>query len=407
MKAITFAAPIPRYLATMATGRMSDRFYIGPLSCTRYGDVLEPALPSEHWVRVRTLLGGICGSDLNVITLGASPSTSPFSSFPFVVGHENVGVVVAVGKAVRSVGVGARVTVNPLLCCEPREIAPACEACQAGEHSRCTHFTDGAVAPGMLLGTTRGLGGSWGERFVAHESQVVPVPDGMSDEEAVLVEPFACSVHAVRANLPTDGARVLVIGGGSIGLLTTAALRALAPRAEVTMLARHEFQLEHAQRLGVERVVQARADYLRALAEAAHTRLLTPIIGKPVGVGGFDQTFVCVGGGAAMEDAMRVTRAGGSIVLLGNSSTMNGVDWTPLWLKELTVRGSLCYGAHAHASPARTAFEEAMSLIADGRAPIRPFVTHMFQLSQYHAAFRTARSKSAEECIKVTFRLSL
>src|SRR6185312_9142636 len=135
------------------------------------------------------------------------------------------------------------------------------DACAAGEHSRCTHFTDGAVAPGMLLGTTRDLGGSWGERFVAHESQVVPVPDGMSDEEAVLVEPFACSVHAVRANLPPDGARVLVIGGGSIGLLTTAALRALAPRAEVTMLARHEFQLEHAQRLGVERVVQARTDY--------------------------------------------------------------------------------------------------------------------------------------------------
>ena len=407
MKAITFAAPIPRYLATLAGGRVSDRFYFGRASCTQYGDVMEPGLPSERWVRVRTLLGGICGSDLNVITLKASPSTSPFSSFPFVLGHENVGVVVAVGKEVRSVGVGTRVTVNPLLCCEPREIAPACAACAEGDHSRCEHFTDGVVAPGMLLGTTRDLGGSWGERFVAHESQVVPVPDAMSDEEAVLVEPFACSVHAVRANLPADGARVLVIGGGSIGLLTTAALRALAPRAQVTMFARHEFQIDHAKRLGVDRAVLGRADYLPALAEAAHTRLLQPIIGKPIGVGGFDQTFVCVGGGIAMEDAMRVTRAGGTIVLLGNSSTMNGVDWTPLWLKELTMRGSLCYGAHAHASPARTAFEEAMSLIGDGRAPIGPFVTHMFPLSQYRAAIHAARSKTLEECIKVTFRLTL
>lgn len=406
MKAITFAAPIPRYLATLAGGRVSDRFYLGALACTRYGDVDEPELPSARWVRIRTRLGGICGSDLNVITLKASPSTSPFSSFPFVIGHENVGEVVEVGRDVRGVTVGARVTVNPLLCCEPRAIAPACEACTAGDHSRCTHFTDGALPPGMLLGTTRGLGGSWGERFVAHESQVLPVPESMSDEEAVLVEPFACSVHAVRSNLPADGARVLVIGGGSIGLLTVAALRALAPRARITVLARYGFQRDRAQRLGAERGIDAHGAYLPALAEAAGTRLLQPIIGKPVGVAGFDLTFVCVGGAAAMDDAMRVTRAGGTIVLLGNSSTMHGIDWTPLWLKELTVRGSLCYGAHAHASPARSAFDEAAELIASRRAPIGDFVTHTFPLSRYRQAIDVARSKSAERSIKVAFRLA-
>ena len=406
MKAITFAAPIPRYLATLAGGTLSDRFYLGSLACTRYGDVGDPALPSERWVRIRTRLGGICGSDLNVITLKASPSTSPFSSFPFVIGHENVGEVVEVGRAVHGVSVGVRVTVNPLLCCEPREIAPACEACAAGDHSRCAHFTDGALPPGMLLGTTRGLGGSWGERFVAHESQVVAVPESMTDEEAVLVEPFACSVHAVRSNLPADGARVLVIGGGSIGLLTVAALRALAPQVRVTLLARHAFQRDRAQRLGAVRGVDAHGSYLPELAEAGGTRLLKPIIGRPVGVGGFDQTFVCVGGAAAMDDAMRVTRAGGTVVLLGNSSTMNGIDWTPLWLKELTVRGSLCYGAQAHASPARSAFDEAAALIASGRAPIGDFVTHIFPLARYRQAIDVARSKRAEHSIKVAFRLA-
>jgi len=406
VKAITFAAPIPRYLATLAGGTLSDRFYLGSLACTRYGDVEDPALPSERWVRIRTRLGGICGSDLNVITLKASPSTSPFSSFPFVIGHENVGEVVEVGRAVHGVSVGVRVTVNPLLCCEPREIAPVCEACAAGDHSRCAHFTDGALPPGMLLGTTRGLGGSWGERFVAHESQVVAVPESMTDEEAVLVEPFACSVHAVRSNLPADGARVLVIGGGSIGLLTVAALRALAPQVRVTLLARHAFQRDRAQRLGAVRGVDAHGSYLPELAEAGGTRLLKPIIGRPVGVGGFDQTFVCVGGAAAMDDAMRVTRAGGTVVLLGNSSTMNGIDWTPLWLKELTVRGSLCYGAHAHASPARSAFDEAAALIASGRAPIGDFVTHIFPLARYRQAIDVARSKRAEHSIKVAFRLA-
>jgi threonine dehydrogenase-like Zn-dependent dehydrogenase len=254
----------------------------------------------------------------------------------------------------------------------------------------------------MLLGTTRGLGGSWGESFVAHVSQLVRVPDAVADEAAVLIEPFACSVHAVRAELPAEGERVLVIGAGSIGLLTLAALRALAPGAEVTVLARHAFQGAHAERLGATAVVMARGNYLAALATAARARLLQPIIGKPVGVGGFDRTMVCIGGARAMDDAMRVTRAGGTIVLLGNSATMNGIDWTPLWLKELTVRGSVCYGAHPGASS--SAFDEAASLIASGRAPIRPLLTHTFPLGEYRRAIETALDKRGGESVKVAFR---
>jgi L-iditol 2-dehydrogenase len=404
VKAIRFAAPIPTYLATLAAGKISRRFHTGALACTRYTDLEQPVLPTERWVRIRTRLGGICGSDLNVISLGASPSTSPFSSFPFVLGHENVGDVIAIGSGVTTVGVGARVTANPLLCCEPRGIAMRCGACESGHHSRCAHFTDGDIAPGMLIGTTRGLGGSWGEEFVAHEDQLVRVPETMSDEAAVLIEPFACSVHAVRANLPDAGERVLVIGAGSIGLLTIAALHALAPGARVTALARYDIQRAHASRLGAANVVPARGDYTTALADAGGVRLLKPIIGKPVGVGGFDRTFVCIGGTRGMDDAMRVTRAGGTIVLLGNSGTMNGLDWTPLWLKELTVRGSLCYGSPVHASAGKGAFAEAAALIASGAAPIAELLTHTFALGEYRKALATASNKAGGESIKVAFR---
>jgi len=404
VKAISFAAPIPTYLATLAAGSLSHRLYIGPHACTRYGDVADPVLPGDDWVRVRTRMGGICGSDLNVITLKASPSVSPFSSFPFVLGHENVGEVVEAGAAVRGVEPGTRVAVNPLLCCEPRGVTPPCAACLAGRHPQCVHFTDGALAPGMLLGTTRGLGGSWGESYVAHASQLVRIPEAMSDEEAVLIEPFASSVHAVRRDLPADGERVLVIGAGSIGLLTVAALRALAPGATVTVLARHAFQAAHAERLGAAATVMARGDYTPALAQAAGTRLLQPILGKPVGVGGFDRTMVCVGGARGMDDAMRVTRAGGTIVLLGNSSTMKGLDWTPLWLKELTLRGSVCYGAHQHPGAPANAFDEAAALIAGGRAALRPLLTHTFPLAEYRRAIETALDKRGGESVKVAFR---
>src|SRR5687768_15567894 len=404
MKAISFAAPIPTYLRTVLAGKVSDALYVGPHACTRLTEIDTPALPTDRWVRIRTRMGGICGSDLNVITLKASPSTSPFSSFPFVIGHKNVGEIVEIGRAVRGARVGQRVVVNPLLCCEPRDLEPPCQACAAGHHSRCSRFTDGALAPGMLIGTTRGLGGSWGEMFVAHEAQVVPVPEDMTDQEAVLVEPFACSVHSVRAAMPGSAERVLVIGAGSIGLLTIAALNAIAPASTVTVLARHPFQGEHATRLGAARVVYARGRYLRELADAGQARLLQPIIGKPVGVGGFDRTFICIGGARAMDDAMRVSRAGGTLVLLGNSGKMDGVDWTPLWLKELTVRGSLCYGEHRHLSPAHDAFREATSLIASRRVALGPLLTHVYALGDYRAALATAMDKRASGSIKVAFR---
>jgi L-iditol 2-dehydrogenase len=411
VKAVTFAAPIPRYLVTAAAGRVSERLFVGPHACTRQAETASPDLPGDDWVRVRTRMGGICGSDLGIVTLSASPSTSPFSSFPFTPGHENVGTVAEMGRAVKGWAVGERVIVNPLLSCVPRGISPLCPGCAAGHPSRCERFTDGHVAPGMLIGTTKGLGGSWGEEFVAHRSQLVAVPDTMTDEEAVLVEPLACSVHAVRANLPGDGARVLVIGSGAIGLMTTAALAALAPRAELTVVARHAFQAQQAERLGARRTVSGRGGYFEELASISGARLLKPVIGKRIAVGGFDMTYVCVGGARGMEDALRFTRSGGTIVLLGNSTKMDGIDWSPVWLKELTIRGSLCYGhgdahghGHAHGGAGTHAFAEAAAMVADGRAAVGPLLTHTFRLDQLREALLTAMDKQGSGSVKVAFK---
>jgi threonine dehydrogenase-like Zn-dependent dehydrogenase len=404
MKAISFAAPIPTYLATQVAGRISDSWFVGGHACTRYADVVTPDLPNEHWVRIRTRLGGICGSDLALVGLEASPSTSPFSSFPFVIGHENVGTIEACGPAVRGFGIGDRVTVNPLLCCEARAVSRPCAACAAGRHSRCEHFTDGALPPGMFIGFTRSLGGSWGEQFVAHESQLVRVPDVMSDAGAVMTEPFACCVHAVLGVRPAPGQHVLVIGAGTMGLLMVAALRALAPGSPVTVLARHAFQARHATGLGASRTVMARGDYLGELAEAAGTRLLKPILGRPIGVGGFDAVYVCISSTRGVEDAMRFARAGATIVLLGNATTLKGLDWTPLWIKELTFRGTLAYGGHSHGGADTNAFNIAAGLIADGRAPVGGLVTHQFPLADYRAALQTARAKGPVESVKVAFK---
>jgi threonine dehydrogenase-like Zn-dependent dehydrogenase len=401
VKAISFAAPIPTYLATLAAGAISPSLQVGRFACTRYGEVERPSLPSDEWVRVKVRLGGICGSDLAIVSLGTSPSASPFSSFPFVLGHENVGVVAEVGAAVREFAEGDRVTVNPLLCCEPRGHTPSCHACASGEHSRCAHFTDGAIPAGVMIGTTRSLGGSWGEEFVAHSSQVVRVPETMSDEEAVLVEPFACCVHAVRGAGITASERVLVIGAGSMGLLMTAALRSVAG-ARVAVLARHPFQAALAGEIGADEAVLSRGDYHDAVARVTGTRLHKPIIGRRVGSGGVAASFVCVDGPRAVEDAMRFTRQGGTVTLLGNVSTLRGLDWTPLWFKELTLRGTLAYGDHA--GTGTNAFVEAARLIAERRVNVGGLVTHAFALQDYRRALQVARSKGTEKSVKVVLK---
>ena len=408
MRAITFAAPIPRYLATLAAGKVNDRLFIGSHACTRFQSIAPPELPAASWVRIRTRLGGICGSDLSLVTLTTTPSLSPFSSHPFVIGHESVGDIVETGSSVSGFGVGQRVVVNPLLCCEPREVRPVCDACATGQHQRCTHFTDGILPPGLLIGTTRGVGGSWGEEFVAHAGQLLAVPEQMSDAEAVLIEPLACSLHAVRSNMPRSGERTLVIGAGSIGLLTVAALHALAPDAEIAVLARHEFQGDHALMLGATRVIAARGDYAELLARAAGARLLKPIIGERIAVSGFDRVYVCIGSSRGVQDALRFTRNGGSVMLLGNAGSLSGVDWSPLWFKELTLGGVLCYGTHQrhnhqHGGAPIHAFREASEMIANGRAPIAALLTHRFPLSDYRRAITVALDKGTARSVKVAF----
>jgi threonine dehydrogenase-like Zn-dependent dehydrogenase len=208
---------------------------------------------------------------------------------------------------------------------------------------------------------------------------------------------------------------VLVVGAGSIGLLTVAALHALAPEARITVLARHAFQGEHALRLGTARVVRGGGDVRAALAQASGARLLKTIIGPPAVVGGFDRTFVAIGGARGVDEALNMTRAGGTVVLLGNARGLDGIDWTPLWLKELTLRGSLTYGearsggngtpvgGGAHGGATRGDFEEALTLIAARGEAFGPLVTHTFPLAEHAQALATAMDKRAQS-VKVAFR---
>jgi threonine dehydrogenase-like Zn-dependent dehydrogenase len=405
VKALQFSDNIPRYAVSKVVGQGLDRVYWSNLACLQYRDIDPPRLPTPEWVRVNTRFGGICGTDLGLIQLHTSTATAPFTSFPFTIGHENVGTVAERGSAAQDIPEGQRVVVNPLLSCEIRGFHDLCTMCQSGNPNLCQRFRVGTLAPGMLTGFCRDTGGSWSRSFVAHRSQLITLPDNVSDENAVLIEPFAVSLHAVLRNRPADDQTVLIIGAGVIGLSTLAALRAIGSRARVIITARHPFQIAMAERLGADVVLKPKRgpDFYRQVVAETGGEVLKPIIGKHVASGGADVVFECVGAHATVDDALRLTGSGGTMVLVGLAGIPKGIDWTPIWLNEVKVHGSYCYAIEEFDGERISTMELACRLLAEGKVDLSPMLTHRFPLDDYRIALETVTSKSRSGVIKAVF----
>jgi len=403
VKAVQFTANKARYALGKAVGPLFPGVHWGPFGNLRYRDVPVPALPGPRWVRVRTRYSGICGSDLNLIRLHNSPSSSPFVSFPFTIGHENVGVVTEVGSEVEGFSPGDRVAVDPLLNCTVRGIDSPCPHCQRGDFSICDNFTRGDLAPGLLIGNCRDTGGGWSAFFVAHQGQLFKIPDGLSDEVAVLTEPLSCSLHAVARHRPAGGQTVLVVGAGIIGLGVIASLRALGHRNRVIVLARHDHQARAAARLGADEVVPARGEYDRQVASLVGAAVYRPVLGPPVFRGGPELVFECVGNSRSIDDSLRLAGSGGKVVLVGLASTPRGIDWSRVWLSQLTIAGTFAGGLEAIDGRTVSAFEKALELLASGAVPFDGLLTHRFPLNRYKEAIETALDKAGSGVIKAAF----
>ncbi|KAA3646271.1 MAG: alcohol dehydrogenase [Chloroflexi bacterium] len=405
MKAIQFNASVPRYALGLALSRIYTPLLWSGLSCTFASDVPEPELPGPDWVKLRTRYGGICGTDLSAIHLHTSPYYSPFTSSPFTLGHENMGTIAELGSSVSGWQVGERVIIEPTLWCEPRGFAEddCCEYCAEGIVNQCQRTTEGDLAPGLSIGVHKETGGSWSSAFVAHTSQLYRVPAEISDENALMVEPFACGLHAALNYFPQDDDTVLIVGAGTIGLVTLAALRALGSKAEILISARYDFQAQAAERLGASQVLRGK-DLYQQLANHMGASIHQPIIGKPFLVGGPQHTFECSGSDGGLDDAIRVTRSGGQLVIVGVPGIAKGVDWAPIFDKELKLNAAYIYD-HAERWQGQTwkTYDLTIDLMQRGLVDLGWMVTHRYALDDYSQALRQHGDKRNHEIIKAVF----
>lgn len=386
VKALEFSRKEVRYVAAAISSRIrpGSGASTGPLALVDTADV---ELPGPGWHRVATRLAGICGSDLATVDGKSSRYFEPWVSFPFIPGHEVVG----------DRDDGVRVILEPVLGHEARGFQPPFPGAAPGDGDDYRHLVGGDLEPGIQTGYCASTGGGWSTGFVAHKSQLHPVPDALSDEAAVMVEPAAVGVHAAMKARITEGQTVAIIGAGTMGLMSLAAIRHFCPGAMILIGAKYPEQQSLARALGADLVVDPR-ELSRAVRRASGSFM----IGDDLS-GGADVVIDAVGTAASVDQAIGTARPRGRVVLVGMPGKVS-IDLTALWHRETELVGAYTYGTEELADgTSRRSFDMAIELVST--ADLGRLVSATYPLERYEEALSHAASAGSRGSIKVCFDL--
>jgi threonine dehydrogenase-like Zn-dependent dehydrogenase len=407
MEALEFRYELGRYLASRLAFGVSRRLWSARLAPLHHVQLDEPRPTHPGWVAVRVAVSGICGSDVNMMTGRESLFLQPEATYPFVPGHELVGRVATAASGIRGdrpveVSPGDRVAVWPMLGCAARGVTPPCSYCADGWEGMCRRREGGWPSAGLGIGFNRDTGGGWSEQCLAHVSQLWKLPDGVADEDAVLLDPAATALAALLRT--GAAARTLVIGGGTIGLLAASLHRQLGLGGECELVVRHDSQNAWAEQRSLSAAVVRGEGGFDHWAKQRALPVARVAGYGPVYSGGFDRVIDAAGTRESLTWALRAVRPCGTIALIAAALDLKGIDPTPVWYREISVRGIYDYGPVPWEGGWRHPYEVLLPRLADGTLRLRDLITHEFPLRQYAAAFDTALHRGHSGAIKVVFR---
>ena len=314
-------------------------------------------LPGMVLLRIKRV--GICGSDLHYFEHGYCGSFVP--SRPFILGHELTAEVVAVNDNVSSsLPTGSRVTVNPARACG------FCDYCKSGRNNLCRNT--------IMLGsgsTNPPTNGAMAEYVIVREDQCHLLPDEMDNGIGAMIEPLAVALHAVKRAGNISGKRILVTGGGTIGLLTALSAKAFGavPVAVSDIVAERR---KSALDAGVDMVLDPSQKDIQEKV-------------KEITKDGFDVIFEASGAAPALRQAFDLVKPGGTIVQIGTLITEEiPLPANQVMVKEINFIGSFRYG---------NVFDEAIRLVASGRINLQSFITGILPLNDFGKAMHMAADK--------------
>jgi threonine 3-dehydrogenase len=312
--------------------------------------------PNDVIIRVRK--AAICGTDLHIRQWDEwARKTIPV---PMPVGHEFSGVVEAVGREVRGVKVGERVSGEGHITCGH------CRNCRAGRRHLCRN-TEG-------VGVNRP--GAFSELLSLPASNVFPIPDGIPDEIATILDPLGNAVHTALS-FDLAGEDVLITGAGPIGLMAAAVARHVGAR-NVVVTDVNPFRLGLAKDLGAHAVRAAPGALDKAMSDLNM-------------VEGFDVGMEMSGNGKAFQDMIGHMNHGGKVAMLGILPGDVAIDWAKVIFKGLVLKG--IYG--------REMFETwyKMTAMLQSGLDVSPVITHRFAFADFQHAFDVAHSGQAGKVI--------
>jgi threonine dehydrogenase-like Zn-dependent dehydrogenase len=393
MKALVFRHSLAREAMGKVGGVVSPRAFVAPFAPVALRDVDPPVPPAPDWVLCDTALAGICGSDTKQIFLNGSldnPLTA-LLSFPHVLGHEAVA---------RRADTGDRVVLNPWLSCIPRGIQPPCPACAEGRYPWCRNFNGGVVPPSLHIGNCATAPGVHGEQFSAHEHQLFPIPDEVSDDAAVLADPASVSLRTILLHPPIPDSPVLIYGCGTLALAALGLLRFLYPDQEVWLVSRPGARAELAEHMGAHAVLSCKPDDLvRDVARRMGDEPLMPWSKRPWLQDGPAVVYDTVGSPETIETSLRLLDTGGTLVISGVEPPKR-FEWTPLYFKELHMIGSNAFGIEDVGGLRQHAFDHYFDFAARG-LDLTPMITHRFPLDEWKRAVMTIARRRRTGAVKV------
>jgi 2-desacetyl-2-hydroxyethyl bacteriochlorophyllide A dehydrogenase len=273
-------------------------------------EVSLPVINKNDEVKIKVVVTGICGSEIH-----AYHGTHPFRVPPVISGHEFAGVVVEIGKEVRNVSIGDRVTVEPHYGCG------VCRSCKDGDYNICKEK--------KILGTQEWTG-SFGEYIVVPKNTIVKLPDNVSFEQGALIEPIAVGVHAVRKAGVKLGDAVAILGAGPIGLgLLLAAKSSGATKIFVTDAL--DYNLDIAKKMGATNVINSLKEDM------------SQIILKETSGEGVDKVFLAVGIESVLNDSFKILRRGGKLAEVALFGKKPEMEISYIQNKEINILGSNMY----------------------------------------------------------------
>ena len=321
---------------------------IAPLTFRLTDMPIEDPGPGEVQVRIEAV--GVCGSDLHAFTEGAVGSTP--NVYPMVLGHEPAGRIVKTGVGVTGLAAGDRGALEPALYCYH------CESCLSGHHNVCANirFLSNPHHPGFFR-----------ELVNLPVANFLPIPTGMSFNEAALAEPLAVAMHSLRLASIRPGETVAVIGAGPIGLLTIAALRA-AQAGRIWAVEPLAHRRDLARGIGADAAIEpgeAAAEILSGTRQR-----------------GVDCAIDCAAGEHTTSQAIQLSRSAGRVALTGIHSTpLVSMDGSAMRRKELTI-------FNVRRSNHET--REALELLHAHAEWFRPLLTHTREIEHIDEAFALA-----------------